>query len=159
MVRCPLRTFPNHPLTSFLTGLTRSILMFHSRGKAFSINLPFPYLRSLTPLTLQLHLAWTHLRVRKTFPDASTCPGVTSPPPLDALRTFKLASIFLRKEVLQSALACTRSRRGGLFNLSSPTLTQGEEVFFNLFSPTLAQGEEDFLTSSRLRSLKARRTF
>jgi len=34
------------------------------------------------------------------FSDASTCPGFTSPPSPDALKTFKLASIFLRKEVL-----------------------------------------------------------
>ena len=129
MVRCPLRTSPNHPLTSNLVGLTRSILVFHSRERSFFSNPPFPYLRLLTPLTFQLHLAWTHSRVRRTFSDASTCPGVTSPPPLGALRAFNLPQFAYAK----------RS-----FDLLLPVLAQGEEGF-NLFSPTLAWGEEVFL--------------
>ena len=138
MVRCPLRTSPNHPLISFLTGLTRSILMFHSRGKGvfyqpsfpilkiintpdFSVssclnslegekdffwclNLPRGYISSfpgctedfqtcLDLLTQRGFATCSCLRsltARRTFSDASTCPGVTSPPPLDALRTCNL---------------------------------------------------------------------
>jgi len=59
------------------------------------------------------------------------------------------------------------------FNLFSPTLTRGEEVFLISFSPTLARGKEVFdlflayarsrkgglLSLSRLRSLEAMRSF
>ena len=143
MVGCPLRTSPNHPLTSNLSGLTRSILVSHSRGEEFFSNPPFPYLRLLTPLTFQFHLAWTHSRVRRTFPYASTCPWVTSPPPLDALRAFNLPQ-FAHAERSCDLLLPVLAQGKEDFNLFSPTLAQGEEVF-DLFSPTLAQGEEVFL--------------
>ena len=153
---------PQPPLTSFfLTGLTRSILMFHSRGKASSIDPPFLFLRSLTPLTFQFPLASTHSRVRRTFSGASTCPGVTSPPSPDALRAFNLPQFAYAKrscnlllpvlaqgeEDFKSLLGYTRSRRGGIFNLFSPTPARGEEVLKNfilyLRSPA---GDEGFRT-------------
>ena len=174
MVRCSLQTSPDHPLTSNLVGLTRSILVFHSRERSFFSNPPFPYLRLLTPLTFQLHPAWTHSRVRRTFFDASTCPRVTSPPPLGVLRAFNLPQFSHAKrsfDLLLPALAQGEEA----FTLFLPTLARSEEVFLNLFSPTLTQGEEVFLnlflaytrsrrggrfkSISRLHSLKARRSF
>ena len=67
--------------------------------------------------------------MRRTFPGASTCLGVTSPPPLDALRTFNLPQFAYAKR------SC------------------------NLFWPASARGEEVLLISSRLHSLTARRSF
>ena len=125
----PSGNLPQPPFTSDLTGLTRSILVSLSRGKESFSNPPFPHLRSLTPLTFQFHLAWTHSRVRRTFPDASTFPGVTSPPPPDALWAFNLPQFAHAKR------SC------------------------DLYLPVLAQGEEDFKSLSRLRSLKASRSF
>ena len=56
------------------------------------LNLPRGYISSSLGCTedLQSVLAWTHSRVRRTFSGASTCPRVTSPLPLDALRTCNL---------------------------------------------------------------------
>ena len=56
------------------------------------LNLPRGYISSSPGCTedLQSVLAWTHSRVRRTFSGASTCPGVTSPLPPDALRTCNL---------------------------------------------------------------------
>ena len=131
-MRCPLRTSPDHPLTSNLAGLTRSILVFHSRERSFFFsNPPFPYLRLLTPLTFQLHPASTHSRVRRTFSDASTCPGVTSPPPLGVLRAFNLPQFaHAKRSLICSCLHSLRARRA--FTLFSPTLARSEEVFLNL---------------------------
>jgi len=117
-------------------------LASYSRGKEFSSNPPFPYLRLLTPLTFQFHLAKTHSRVRRTFHDASTCPGATSPPPLDALRAFNLPQFAHAKRSCDLLLPMLAQGEED-FNLFSPTLAQGKEVF-DLFSPTLARGEEVF---------------
>ena len=86
--------------------------------------------------------------------------------PLDALRTFNLASICLCREVFRSVLACTRSkarrtfpflpaltqRRGGLFCSRLHSL-KGEEGFFCSRLHSL-KGEEGFFCSRS----KARRT-
>ena len=145
-------------------------------------------LNLLTQRGLAICSCLNSLEGEKNFLWCLNLPRVTSPLPLDALRTCNLASICLCKEVLQSILAYTRSRRGGPFNLFSPTLAHGEEDLlissrlhsltarrsfqslhaytrsrrggpFNLFSPMLAHGEEDLLISSRLHSLTARMTF
>jgi len=85
--------------------------------------------------------------VRRTFPYASTCPGVTSPHPLDALRTFNLP-IFAYAKRSYGLLLPVLARGEEDFSISfSPTLARGEEVFLIYFSPTLARGEEVFLIS------------
>jgi len=84
--------------------------------------------------------------VRRTFPDASTCPGVTSPPPLDALRTFNLPQFAYAKrsyDLLFPVLAQGEED----FKLFLPALARGEEVFSISFLPALARGEEVFLIS------------
>ena len=95
-----------------LSDLTGSILMFHLKGwRHFPSIFPSHRLRSRTPLTFQFHLAWIHSEVRRTFSGASTCQGCTSPPPLDALRTFNLA--FTRSKARRtSSLSCLHSLKG-----------------------------------------------
>ena len=143
-----LTTFTTPTSVEALTGVTRSTLMFHFKGKGvfyrpffptpkiidtpdlsvssclnslegekdflWCLNLPRGYISSfpgctedfqtclnlLTQRGLVICSCLCTLTTRRTFSDASTCPGVTSPPPPDVLRTFKLASICLRKEVL-----------------------------------------------------------
>ena len=121
--------------------------MFHSRGNASSIDLPFLSLRSLTTLTFQFPLAWTHSRVRRTFSGASTCPGATSPPPRMHWGLSTCLNLLMQRGlVICSCLCSLRARR--TLNLFSPTPARGEEVFFNLFSPTPARGEEVLKTLS-----------
>jgi len=77
--------------------------------------------------------------------------------PLDALRTFNLASICLCKEVFQSVLACTRSKARRTFPLSHLHSLKGEEDFFS-FSPALAQRRGGLLLFLACTRLKARRS-
>ena len=105
------------------------------------------------------------LTARRTFSDASTCPGVTSPPPLDALRTCNL---FLPKLTWEwEGLSLVPQLAHGL-HLLFPWMHWGlvklprfgyAKRSWNLLLPVLARGEEGFLISSRLHSLTARRTF
>ena len=93
------------------------------------------------------------LKARRTFSGASTCPGVTSPLPPDALRTCNLFLPELTRG--WGGLSLVPQLCPGIISPLPPDALRTS----NLFSPTLAHDEEDFLISYRLHSLTTRRTF
>ena len=107
---------------------------------------------------LLLFLACTRSKARRTFSlsrlhslkgeeDFFWClnlPRVYISSPLDALRTFKLASIYLCREVFQSVLTCTRSKARRTSSLLACTRSKSRRTFSCLHSLKV---EEDFLSS------------
>ena len=102
IVRCSLRTYLSYPLSSSTLHAIPELLqdekdfilpeLARRREGLYLV----PQLAQGVHLPPWMHwglfLAWTRSTARRTLSGASTCPGCTSPPPLDALRTFSLAS-------------------------------------------------------------------
>ena len=169
IVRCSLRTYLSHPLTSStlhavpelvqdkedftfappasveaLSGLTGSILMFHLKGKRrFPSTFPSRRLRSWTPLTFQFHLAWTHSEVRRTFSGASPCPGCTSPPPWMHWGLSILSQSAYAKRSFNLLFPALAQRRGGLLLFLACTRSRARRTSFLSRLHSL-KGEEDF---------------
>jgi len=137
IVRCSLRTYLSYPLTSstlhvvpelvenendfiylrtackrgrFICSYWVDIDVSLKGEKAFSINLPFPSFKVMNTPDLSVSSCLNSLYGEKDFLWCLNLPRVYISSPLDALRTFNLASICLCKEVFQSVLACTRSK-------------------------------------------------
>ena len=93
-------------------------------------------------------------------------PRVYISSPLDALRTFNLASICWCREVFQSVLACTRSKARRTSSILACTRSKARRTFSCLHS---LKGEEDFFLPALAQSRgglflactrsKSRRTF
>jgi len=93
--------------------------------------------------------------VRRTFSDASTCPGVTSPPPPDALRAFNLPQFAHAKRSRLRSLKARRSFK----SLSRLRSLKARRSFKSLSRLRSLKAMRSFKSLSRLRSLKARRSF
>ena len=136
-----------------LSGLTGSILMFHLKGeKAFYF--PSHRLRSRTPLTFQFILPELTLRWEGLFLVPQLAQGVHLLP-LDALRTFNLASICLCREVFQSVLACTRSKARMTSSILACTCSKARRTS-SILACTRSKARR---TSSCLHSLKVEEDF
>ena len=111
--------------------------MFHLKGKrCFPSTFPSRRLRSRTPLTFQFHLAWTHSEVRRDFLWCLNLPRVYIYSPLDALRTFNLASI----------CSCLHSLKGEEDFFSCLKMHESAEGFLHYWCLRSPKDDEVFKT-------------